>query len=95
VVSQRQDSYDLLKQLLASGAVKEALASANVQQLVACQVANLQRMSRLPAFSWKMKKQSCQATLRCEDIINPVITNLSTMLLTHVTLHSPLLVTSG
>jgi hypothetical protein len=53
-VSQRRDSYELLKQLLQSGPVTAALATPEVQQLVACQLANLQRLSAVPPFTWNM-----------------------------------------
>jgi hypothetical protein len=50
----RPNNYLLLKQLLNSAPVKVSLGSPGVQQLVAAQVANLQRMSQVPAFSWHM-----------------------------------------
>lgn len=50
----RKYNYSLLKQLLQSAAVQAALDRPEVQQLVACQVANLQRMAAVPAFSWHM-----------------------------------------
>jgi hypothetical protein len=53
-VSQRRDSYELLKQLLQSGPVTAALAAPEVQQLVACQIVNLQRLSAVPPFTWNM-----------------------------------------
>ena len=55
---QRSNSYSLLKQLLDSGAVKGALEVPGVQQLVAVQVARLERMAQVPAFSWHMP-QAC------------------------------------
>lgn len=39
---------------LQTSAVQAALDRPEVQQLVACQVANLQRMAAVPAFSWHM-----------------------------------------
>ena len=53
-VARRQDSYTLLKQLLQSEAVTAALGVPEVQQLVSCQVANLQRLSAVPVFTWHM-----------------------------------------
>jgi hypothetical protein len=53
-VARRQDSYTLLKQLLQSEAVTAALGVPEVQQLVSCQVANLQRLSAVPVFIWHM-----------------------------------------
>ncbi len=47
-------SYKALKKLLDSGAVRGALALPGVQQLVAAQAANLERMSAEPEFSWCM-----------------------------------------
>ncbi len=47
-------SYKALTQLLDSGAVRGALALPGVQQLVAAQAANLERMSAEPEFSWCM-----------------------------------------
>jgi hypothetical protein len=51
----RRDNYVLLKQLLLSQAVQAALERPEVQQLVACQVANLQRMAAVPPFTWHMQ----------------------------------------
>lgn len=53
-VSQRRESYELLKQLLQSAPVTAALATPEVQQLVACQIANLQRLSAVPPYMWNM-----------------------------------------
>lgn len=53
-VARHQGKYQLLQRLLASQPVKQALDLPEVQQLVACQVANLQRLSAEPAFSWEM-----------------------------------------
>lgn len=51
---QQKDRYQLLKELLQSGAVRGALAVAEVQQLVCCQVANLERLGAVPPFNWHM-----------------------------------------
>jgi hypothetical protein len=53
-VAQRADSYSLLKQLLQSAEVQAVLSLPEVQQLVACQVANLERLSAVTPFSWNM-----------------------------------------
>jgi hypothetical protein len=53
-VEQRPHNYQLLQQLLQSGAVRANLAMPEVQQVVACQVANLRRLSAVPPFSWCM-----------------------------------------
>jgi hypothetical protein len=53
-VTSRTDSYPLLQQLLSTAAVKGALDRVEVQQLVTCQVANLQRMAAVPQFTWHM-----------------------------------------
>lgn len=54
VVVKRRNNYNLLKQLLQSAPVRSALPMPEVQQLVSCQVANLERMSAVPPFSWHM-----------------------------------------
>jgi hypothetical protein len=53
-VSQRGDSYELLQRLLQMTQVKNAVATPMVQQLVSCQIANLQRLSAPPPFTWDM-----------------------------------------
>jgi hypothetical protein len=53
-VAARQKNYKLLKQLLQAESVLAALERREVQQLVACQVANLERMSDVPPFTWRM-----------------------------------------
>lgn len=53
-VTKMAGSYALLKLLLQSAGVKAALALPEVQQLVACQVANLEQMSAVPPFSRNM-----------------------------------------
>lgn len=55
-VMARRDTYPLLKKLLQTESVQSALGRPAVQQLVACQVANLQRKSAAPPFSWHMKE---------------------------------------
>jgi hypothetical protein len=66
-VEQRQDNYQLLKQLLQSGAVRGALAVAEVQQLVACQVANLERLGAVPPFTWHMPQAVVPAGVISSD----------------------------
>jgi hypothetical protein len=55
-VAVRKANYPLLKQLLQAESVLAALDSADAQHLVACQVANLEKMSVVPAFTWCMPK---------------------------------------
>jgi len=69
-VGQQRDSYDLLKQLLASGAVKGALAMAEVQQLVALQIANLERLSAVPAFTWHMPEARLPSYSTVRNVTN-------------------------
>lgn len=57
-VAQRRSRYSLLKQLLQTAAVQAALELPAVQQLVACQVANLRRMAAAAPFSWHMPQAS-------------------------------------
>lgn len=59
-VAQRRSNYSLLKQLLQQPPVRAALELPGVQQLVACQVAHLQRMAAVPAFSWHMPQATLQ-----------------------------------
>eukprot|EP00878_Enallax_costatus_P014550 GHUV01015221.1.p1 GENE.GHUV01015221.1~~GHUV01015221.1.p1 ORF type:complete len:529 (+),score=164.92 GHUV01015221.1:965-2551(+) len=53
-VTQRPGNYGLLKQLLESAQIQTALAMPEVQQLVSCQISNLERMCVVPPFSWHM-----------------------------------------
>jgi hypothetical protein len=55
-VAARQKNYNLLKQLLQAESVLAGLDRAAVQQLVACQVANLEQLSVVPPFMWRMPK---------------------------------------
>jgi len=57
-VIQRPDNYKLLKQLLQSGPVRASLDCPEVQQLVSCQVKNLEGLSAVPPFSWAMPEAS-------------------------------------
>lgn len=57
-VAQRPKNYELLKQLLQSESLRAHLAMPEVQQLVECQVANLQRLGAVPPFTWNMPQAS-------------------------------------
>jgi hypothetical protein len=57
-VAQRRENYSLLKQLLQTAGVRAALELPGVQQLVSCQVANLQRLAAVAPFSWHMPQAS-------------------------------------
>jgi hypothetical protein len=57
-VAQRRSNYSLLKQLLQTAAMRAVLELPGVQQLVVCQIANLQRKAAVPQFSWDMPQAS-------------------------------------